>query len=126
MFLGWRDTQLDLDCTFLRATDGKTRCLPGAIVGGHYFSDAACTQRLALVLGADCVPPSYVAVYLQAPQACSVYFYEIAQVTGAYSGMIYNNLSGCTSQSVPTGYTILQIGTPVVPNTFVEMTETIE
>jgi len=49
-FLGWHDTQLDVDCSFLLAADGKLRCLPGEESGAVY-SDAACTQLFVPELG---------------------------------------------------------------------------
>lgn len=46
-FYGWRDTELDLDCSFRMTPDGL-RCLPqGPWVQATYFADAACTVPAA-------------------------------------------------------------------------------
>jgi hypothetical protein len=56
----WRDTQLDIECSFLTASDGVVRCLPDAIASGDSFLDASCTQRLfTRTAPADaCTPPT--------------------------------------------------------------------
>ncbi len=45
-FVGWRDTQLGLDCTFVTATDGKTRCLPQLGGIAVVYADSACSKPL--------------------------------------------------------------------------------
>ena len=66
-FLGWHDEQLDADCAWMAASDGKERCIPGS-KGGllfHVYADAGCTT-LAGVLenyNPGCQPaklPAYV------------------------------------------------------------------
>lgn len=45
MFLGWFDAERGVDCEFLKAADGQTRCLPvgPSVQAGKLFSDSACT-----------------------------------------------------------------------------------
>lgn len=57
-FMGWFDTTLRIDCSFAMATDGAWRCLPAGADAGRFYSDAACTQRLATVHN-GCNPPVY-------------------------------------------------------------------
>ena len=46
-FGSFHDSQLNLDCTFHPAADGKSRCLPApAPEALHYFKDAACGEPL--------------------------------------------------------------------------------
>ena len=52
---GFHDTQLDLDCTFETASDGKLRCLPTAPSAQLLFTDDACTSTgQVAVVGPDC------------------------------------------------------------------------
>lgn len=61
-FLGWRDSQLSLDCTFSDPGDGQKRCLPSAALV-QFFADVGCTQPLARV--PSCSVPDYL---MTAPQ----------------------------------------------------------
>lgn len=45
-FLGWRDTEQNIDCAFMRASDGKLRCLPLTSGIGTLFADSQCTARM--------------------------------------------------------------------------------
>lgn len=64
----WLDTMLGVDCAYHVASDGKTRCLPGATTtlypnppsfapivpsGSVFYSDSACTVVAAIGLGQD-------------------------------------------------------------------------
>ena len=52
---GFHDTQLDIDCTFETATDGKLRCLPTAPAAQLFFADLSCMSSSSIaVLGPDC------------------------------------------------------------------------
>lgn len=52
----WHDDKIGQQCTFLRATDGALRCLPAGMtrVSGRYFTDAACTDGIALAVAGPC------------------------------------------------------------------------
>jgi len=55
--VGWHDSELDLDCTFVETTDGFA-CLPVAGFDGTVFADPGCSSPAAAVT--DCIsPPSY-------------------------------------------------------------------
>lgn len=63
--LGFRDTTLNLDCTFQRAEDGSQRCLPEAAASKsagdpQFWLDAACTVPVIQV--ANCGRPEYLRV----------------------------------------------------------------
>lgn len=61
-WLGWHDSKRGINCMAAVADDGKTRCMPTAVIA-VYFSDSACTQALALVQ--DCTAPKEVSRYTQ-------------------------------------------------------------
>jgi hypothetical protein len=42
--LGFRIESLDVDCTFQLMPDGVTRCIPEAIAGPVFYTDASCTR----------------------------------------------------------------------------------
>lgn len=61
-FLGWHDMTLDIDCQMVKATDGKSRCLPFPDSWAHldpYFADATC-QTPIIVLTACGQAPRFV------------------------------------------------------------------
>jgi len=59
-FVGWRDSQLGVDCAFGAGEDGKIRCLPtAAIIDPSYFSNITCTQRITYP--GPCGAPKYAA-----------------------------------------------------------------
>jgi hypothetical protein len=45
---GWFDTELDIECFFLPDESGVERCFPLALLGGHRYADANCTQPVTL------------------------------------------------------------------------------
>lgn len=51
-FVGWRDSTLGVDCAFATASDGRTRCLPGAPASGWtpaiIYGDAACSVAVGI------------------------------------------------------------------------------
>lgn len=54
--LNWYDTELDIECTFQKATDGELRCLPILNAGSLIYLDASCTTQL----------------FVHDPQACTL------------------------------------------------------
>lgn len=63
LFLGWHDAELGVDCEFLKASDGLTRCLPvGPVVqAGTLFADSSCSKPVVrLELGVSEPPPAFV------------------------------------------------------------------
>ena len=61
--LGFHDTELNLDCTFQRAEDGSTRCLPtSTLTVDGYWLDAACTTPV--IFESKCGAPNFIRVPL--------------------------------------------------------------
>lgn len=49
-FVGWRDTDLGIDCVPRRHEDGSLRCLPLSVAGPAYLMGADCDQRVSRFL----------------------------------------------------------------------------
>lgn len=45
-FIGWYDTQLNINCMFGETSEGVFRCIPTPILYASLYSDAACTSPL--------------------------------------------------------------------------------
>jgi hypothetical protein len=100
-FQGWHDTQLDIDCQFLAATDGQTRCLPLGTAYAQTFFAA----------GGSCAPT-----------------YRIYAVSGVYSGAVYvGTPASCNADNGNTAsYTFFSLGGEVPPSTFVAGSITVQ
>lgn len=58
-FVGWRDSELGLDCEFVQAIDGSTRCLPApAAYAADRFLDPGCTEPV-IASPPGCAPPDW-------------------------------------------------------------------
>jgi hypothetical protein len=55
-FRSLRDVELDDECSFRYAADGRLRCLPADAEVADLYADASCTTRLALVATGSCAP----------------------------------------------------------------------
>lgn len=129
-FIGWRDSQIAMTCSFGVAADGKLRCLPfgeGIQSAGFYFKDAACTQKIATVYkGGRCPPaaPRYANEYDNAQCPSRVHFYSVGAklaTTTAY----YRDSQGVCRQTSFAGSQddLYDVGAEVAPTTFVGATE---
>jgi hypothetical protein len=80
------DSLLDVECSFSRAADDTTRCLP-IVEPVQFFSDPACTQPVA---GTPCASrsPRYV-FQMTRDSSCGKEVTHILPVGGAYSGPVY-------------------------------------
>ncbi len=65
---GWYDVELEADCAFVRAEDGRTRCLPIS-AGSFYFQDSACASPV-LVAADDGCDDARFAQTLGPPSGC--------------------------------------------------------
>ena len=123
---GWYDSERRENCGFAKAPDGLTRCLPviGAYAYGTYYSDAACVAEIA-VAGGTCAAeaPRYANV---APSTTCTTF-RVHQLGPAYTGPALYLKSGtmCVATTVSAGVSYYQIGTEVLPASFVQATEEI-
>jgi hypothetical protein len=68
----WRDTQLNIDCNFGRASDGQWRCLPQAMPLLLFYSDMGCSVPLGYT---SCSPGTvlqgYISVSSHSGTGCS-------------------------------------------------------
>ena len=95
-FIGWRDTQLGLDCSWDQSAEPS--CLPEA-TGVQAYADAACTQPLLTRYAFQCdARPTHVLDYDTCGTTRSIYLVG-AQVTPA---MVYVHNGGACEASVPT------------------------
>ena len=100
-FVTWRDTELDIDCTFALDAEGTERCLPGFGVGFVAYGDEDCEERV-VVYGAADDPPKYVTD----PD------YEFSCGSGAHYLAV-----GATVESVTTAYYLAENGDCTVGET---------
>lgn len=116
---GWYDSELEVECSWLRmAADESTRCVP-RWSGATYFSDAACAQPL--VLKRDCQLEAYAAT----SDGCGgIRVYPVGQPVSP--PMVYSKSDGgCVSVPPPDGQ-LYSLGAEMLPAAFVSATLKIE
>lgn len=126
-FLGWHDSQRNEDCLFITAIDGQQRCLPlDFSVFGIYFSDSACSRRLALD-SRPCPdsPPPY-GVVIEKSIACPATRYAPWSIGTRYSGDTYQSdgHGGCPKLTTSPGI-LWTLTAEVPPASFQSATEQI-
>jgi hypothetical protein len=125
----WRDTQLNVDCTFMMAADAKIRCLPAAR-DQLLYADDKCTQPLMNDIPADACSTKYMRASFTVLGTCTqetgTRLYEKgAAYTG--TGSVYQKQSGACNYLSPVGNQLpLFIATEVPATTFVDATEAVE
>lgn len=111
-FLGWHDTELDIDCAFARAPNGSYRCFPTDTTfdSGIYFTDSSCNIEAVI---AACEPK-----YITRVQAgCDGG--TIVSSVGAESPTLYlKSGASCISYTAPAGYTAYARGSDINASTF--------
>jgi hypothetical protein len=127
-FLGWHDTQLNDDCTFKKASDGVTRCLPNDMLPHlSAYSDSTCT--MPAVFGYACNPaPKYVQAQTMT-QVCGgmtttygTIWLRGAQITTAY----VKNGSSCSLLALDSTLVAYAIGAEVPLSDFQSATSAVE
>lgn len=112
---GWFDSELSIECSFRKAADGETRCLPNGnqVV---YFSDGAC--QVPIVVSA-CPPGAHV---LLIEDACSGAA-RVFPVSGSSSpALVYIKVGpNCTNVITPS-LPIYSVGAEVSASAFVGTT----
>jgi hypothetical protein len=98
------DTLLNADCFVTAAADGQSRCLPfQGLIFANLFSDASCTQKLALISAGVCpIPsPAYVseAVTFAVCTNGNGSGTRIFPITAEFTGPVF---SGCPTCTPPT------------------------
>jgi hypothetical protein len=125
-FIGWHDSQLNADCSFVDYSDGTKRCMPsvqGSV--GTYFSDAGCAQPLILVqTGPGCTVPKYAAK--STPNSCpsSPGTLTLYNVGPSFTGTAFSGTASSCSKVTTTlpGYAAYSLGAEVPPSTLVAAT----
>ena len=111
-FIGWRDTELDIDCTFGRAPGGDYRCFPSDAVfnSGTYFTNSGCTTEAVV---AQC-EPQY--VYRLQPGCDGA---RIISAVGAESPSLFvKSGANCVSTAPAPGSTVYAVGSDISGSTF--------
>jgi hypothetical protein len=119
VFMGSRDTMLNIDCVFMLAADGVTRCLPAfsnpiAFTPNPYFGDSSCTIPVAAMTG--CTAPTHVLEY--PAQACPTGGYRVFAVGAKYASAFIKSGTTCTALTSSPSTTYYAIGAEVSPSTF--------
>jgi hypothetical protein len=121
------DTQRNEDCVFGVAGDGVMRCLPYQSVAydyGSYFSDAACTQPVALSYS-SCAAPSYILVRGAAcPYGMTAT--RVYTVGAAHASFYTKSGTTCSGPTTVATYTLYSYGAEVAPSSFQSATTSIE
>jgi len=127
------DAQLNVDCDLSVAADGQSRCLPvstGFLTGS--FSDASCTQKLALVPSLSTCPtpsPAYAWASFVFDVCTNVNSIgtRVYPVGSEFIGPIYNGCATCipptcsSANRVP-GYRYYSVGAEMPASSFVAFT----
>ena len=128
-FWNWYDNKLNIDCSFVMAADGKTRCLPYQGASSYtYFSDSNCSTPLAI---ADCSSPGAYVITLQTVgSGCTQSNqYHVFPIGGAFSGstVYVKGGSSCTATTtISGGWSYFTLGAEVPASSFVAATITTE
>ena len=120
--VGWYDNVLAANCSFLRAPDGTTRCLPDLpYVRDTVYLDAACTNAAYKLTDTQCDPiPHY--TLLSATAACSTPSIIAIGTPATFPATVYRkNGTSCVTSAAPTTTYYLPLGT-VDSSMFVEGT----
>jgi hypothetical protein len=134
---GMFDSQLNVQCGFGKASDGKIRCLPvpssSTVTAstGLFYVDASCTQALGISDSPCTTPPTVITTSVTNNCTTTTASY---QVGSQFTGPLYQSVApnGCTAVSsasqtalVGDGYTFYTLGAqiqPPDPSQYVEAT----
>lgn len=129
-WLSYYDTDLGVACSVLKASDGTLRCMP--IPDAHasgYYSDAACTSRLAYASASACTTLTFVSVNVLTACGPTSYSTRSYRVGSEYTGSVYSLTGGvdggtCYAIDRPAGaHPLFSMGAEITPSQMVEFTE---
>jgi hypothetical protein len=124
MSSGWFDAELGLDCFPARTSDGVRRCIPTVqIPVGIYYADDTCSTPVGTI-ASGCTPPPYA---LEGTSSCGQSTYVVRSTKGLRAGAnVFIKLAGggCQATTLSAGTSAVNVGGPVAPTTFVEVSET--
>ena len=134
-FSGWHDTQLDVDCHFRVAADGKIRCIPTMNTANLYFKDASCTVPLAYSIESTISNychgkiPRWVEFYVYQDECQTKYTVRYYETGQEYTGdVLYakDSSGNCTKFDKGSGYKcyrFFNLGKEVSPSIFANAQE---
>ncbi len=125
--VGWRDTQLNLDCDFSQFVSGRKHyCLPPMLQlqegGAIEFADGQCTQRVAFEL-TNPVPCSTAAYVMDVPVDVCATEPTFFSLSALDAGVVYEMADG-GCMAVTASSAAFQVGASVASSIFVAATET--
>ncbi len=124
VFVGFHDTELDVDCSFRTATDGHLRCLPDArpelAMGSQLFADAACTERV-VTADPSCAPATDTYTSESGTStACTSTLQPLRATLLATGVTLYADNGGCSQQGQTTAASRYYVLSDAAPADFVE------
>ncbi|MDB5219081.1 MAG: hypothetical protein JWO86_7008 [Myxococcaceae bacterium] len=129
--LAFHDTERNEDCTFQRAEDGRTRCLPASLAAlqSGLFSDPACKVPTTLATVPTCGADAKYVIVPSTSSGCGSTGgtpQEIRKLLDAGTPSYSSGPSGCAPIPTAPGSTVTRAAGEVVPwSAFVEATQTI-
>ena len=122
-FLGWRDTELEIDCAFQKSPNGVYRCLPSgaASVSASFFTGPSCSTGAIL---ATCgAAPSY--ALENVGSSCDP-AYVVHEVGPSLSNLYVLNGAQCNAIGIPDGFTAYADGGSMQSSVFAAATVAVE
>jgi hypothetical protein len=127
-FASWRDTELNVDCSFMVAGDGATRCLPVTDtyqVSPIYFADAACTIPVGIRSSCAGPEPRHILRYPDTT-TCPSGGYRVFQAGAKYTTGYLRSGASCIALTPSPTTAYYALGTEVAPSTFQSATTAVE
>lgn len=129
-WVGWHDSQLGIDCAFVTAADGQTRCLPtGTANGSGYYADDGCSQPVAEV-SKGCAAPKLALVADASGGTCATARLRVLAIGSPLTaGNVYAKYNGCTALPVSSAATAVDLyttGAETPASTYVAATEQVQ
>lgn len=122
-FVGWYDSQREEECTFMKASDNKLRCLPNVPYANlSYYSNDTCTSPVALV-AKGCAAPKHVLQQVESDKCSATRAVEVRYTTNKLgdTAQVYVKGPGtCTATAQPGTSDFYGVGAVVQPTDFVE------
>jgi hypothetical protein len=122
----FHDSERDESCTFLRAADGRRRCMPAAMTfEREWFADPACTESLASNFTGS--PAPYLAFRVDAGSCEGGPLLEYWEAGPEFDGAEGYAMSGagCLPVALPVKQVLYRIGRILPPELFVAGEETV-
>jgi len=124
LFQGFRDTDLDIDCTFEFLGDGVAHCVPEAAIT-PYFSDPGCSQPVGLDDACSPGVPSYARSLetVESAETCRTEsrftYYPIDPDAPLGLSLVYYDFgNGCLPLDLDAFYMTYELGPALDPSTF--------